>query len=256
MNAWNLGAGLEDRVVLVTGAAQGIGRATAQALAAAGARVFAIDRNREGVAETVGGTDDPSRHIAYHFDLRNISDMPDVVRVAQERLGVPWALAHVAAVLRRQPIDEVTEEDWDLQIDVNLKAGFFLNRAVANLMIAGGAGGRLINFSSAGFLRGPMQGSHVYVASKGGVVGLTRGLARAYGQYGITVNTVMPGQIDTPMQRIGNTPETMAATIANCPLGRMGTPEEVAAVVVFLASEHSSFITGAAIMVSGGAIMY
>lgn len=256
MSTWTLGAGLEDRVVLVTGAAQGIGRSTVLAMASAGARVVAIDVNARGATETVELADQPSRHLSYHADLRNISAIPEIVRVAQEKVGSPWALAHVAAVVRRQSIDDVTEEDWDFQLDVNLKAGFFLNRAAANAMIAGGVGGRLINFSSAGFLRGPMQGSHVYVASKGGVVGLTRGFARAYGKHAITVNTVMPGQIDTPMQRMNNTPETMAATIASCPLERMGTPDEVASVVVFLASTHSSFITGAAIMVSGGAMMY
>lgn len=256
MTTWDLGAGLDDKVVIVTGAAQGIGQSTAEAFAAAGARVYAIDLNGERVAATIAGTQDPSRHVARQFDLRNISEIPDLVRDVQQALGAPWALALVAAALRRQQLDDVTEDDWDLQIDVNLKAGFFLSREAARAMVSAGRGGRLINFSSAGFLRGPNQGAHAYVASKGGVIGLTRGFARAYGPHGITVNTVMPGQIDTPMQRIGNTAETMAATIASCPLGRMGRPEEVAAVVLFLASQHASFVTGATIMVSGGAMMY
>lgn len=255
MTAWDLGAGLRDRTVIVTGAARGIGRATAQGFAAAGARVFAIDRNGDGVRETIASTDDPARHIAREFDLRDTANLSALVPEAEE-LGPLWAFAHVAATLKRQAIDDVTEEDWDLQLDVNLKSGFFLGRAAANAMKAAGQGGRIINFSSAGFLRGPLQGSHTYVASKGGVIGLTRGFARAYGPFGITVNTIMPGQIDTPMQREHNTPETMAATIAACPLGRMGTPEEVAAAVIFLASSHASFITGATLIVSGGAMMY
>lgn len=256
MVTWELGAGLEDKVAIVTGAAQGIGQSTVHAFASAGARVYAIDIDGEGASATVAATGDPSRHVARQFDLRQISQIPNLARDVQERLGPPWALALVAAALRRQSLDDVTEDDWDAQLDVNLKSGFFLSREIARAMVTAGAGGRIINFSSAGFLRGPNQGAHAYVASKGGVIGLTRGLARAYGPHGITVNTVMPGQIDTPMQRIGNTPETMAATIASCPLGRMGQPEEVAAVVLFLASRHSSFVTGATINVSGGAMMY
>ena len=157
------------------------------------------------------------------------------------------ALANVAATLVRQPLEDVTEESLDQQIDVNLKSNFFLARAAGQEMVATGVGGRIINFSSAGFLRGPLQGAHTYVASKGGIIGLTRGFARYFGPHGITVNTVMPGQIDTPMQRVDNTPETIAATIAQSSLRRMGQPEEVASVVVFLASRHASFVTGATI---------
>lgn len=255
-SGWDLGAGLDGRVVLVTGAAQGIGRATARAFAAAGSRVFAIDRNGVGLETLVASLDGPSRHISRQCDLADIAGIPRLVEEAQDRLGTPWALANVAAVLKRQAITEVTEEDWDLQLDVNLKSGFFLGRAVGEAMAAGGAGGRIINFSSAGFLRGPLQGSHTYVASKGGVIGLTRGLAREYGSHGITVNTVMPGSIDTPMQRDHNPASTVAAETAAIPLGRLGTPEEVAAAVLFLASSHASFVSGATLMVSGGAFMY
>ena len=212
--AQGLGWGLEDRVVLVTGAAQGIGQATAQAFAAAGARVYAIDRNGDGVAETVASLGDPSRHHARTFDLADIPGIPALVGDCHARLGPPWALANVAATLVRQPLEDVTEESWDQQIDVNLKSNFFLARAAGQEMVATGVGGRIINFSSAGFLRGPLQGAHTYVASKGGIIGLTRGFARYFGPHGITVNTVMPGQIDTPMQRVDNTPETIAATIA------------------------------------------
>lgn len=253
---WDLGAGLEDRVVLVTGAAQGIGRATATAFAAAGAHVVAIDRNGKGVRATVAEMAEPTRHLAVEYDLAAISGIGDLVNEAQRAMGTPWALANVHAVLKRVPLEDVTEDDWDLQLDVNLKAGFFLNRAVAQAMIPERRGGRLINFSSAGFLKGAMYGSHVYVASKGGVISMTRALARAYGPHGITVNTVVPGQIDTPMQHVDNPPEVVAAVTHSSALGRIGKPEEVAGVVVFLASQHASFITGAAINVSGGSILY
>ena len=256
MSNWDLGMGLKDQVVIVTGAAQGVGRATAIAMAEAGARVFAIDRNGDGVSQTVASLPDSARHLAVEYDLARVGGIEALVGRAQREMGTPWALANVHAVLRRVALEDVTEEDWDLQLDVNLKAGFFLNRAVAQAMIPEKRGGRLINFSSAGFLKGAMHGSHVYVASKGGVVAMTRALARAYGPYGITVNTVVPGQIDTPMQHTDNPSEVVAAVTKSSALGRMGQPEEVAAVVVFLASKHSSFITGAAINVSGGSILY
>jgi NAD(P)-dependent dehydrogenase (short-subunit alcohol dehydrogenase family) len=252
----NLGAGLEGRGVIVTGAASGVGRATARAFAAAGARVAAVDRDGPGVEATVTGLAEPDLHMALRFDLADVGRIPDLVSDAAQGLGDLWALAHVAAVLRRQPLHEVTEADWDLQLDVNLKATFFLDRAVGETLISAGGGGRIINFTSGSFLIGPMSGSDAYVASKGGVVSMTRGFARSYGPYGILVNAVSPGQIDTPMQHIDNPPEMVAAGIAACPLGRMGQPEEVAAVVVFLASTHASFVNGATINVSGGSIMY
>jgi NAD(P)-dependent dehydrogenase (short-subunit alcohol dehydrogenase family) len=252
----NLGAGLEGRGVIVTGAASGVGRATARVFAAAGARVAAVDRDGPGVEATVAGLARPDLHMALRFDLADIEGIPDLVSEAAQGLDDLWALAHVAAVLRRQPLPEVTEADWDLQLDVNLKATFFLDRAVGETLISAGGGGRIINFTSGSFLIGPMSGSDAYVASKGGVVSMTRGFARSYGPHGVLVNAVSPGQIDTPMQHIDNPPEIVAAGIAACPLGRMGQPEEVAAVVVFLASTHASFVNGATINVSGGSIMY
>ena len=163
---------------------------------------------------------------------------------------------HVAAVLRRRSLDDVTEDDWNLQMDINLKASFFLNRETRNAMVAGGGGGRIINFASMAWLVGPLLGSDAYVISKAGIVSMTRGFARAIGPHGILVNTVSSGQIDTPMQHRDNTPEVMEGAMSMCPLGRMGRPEEAAAVVLFLASRHASFVNGATINVSGGLIMY
>lgn len=253
---WNLGSGLEGRGVLVTGAASGIGRATARAMASAGAQVAAVDRDEAGLADTVAGLVGSTGHRAVPFDLAETAAIPDMVADIAAGFGDLWALAHVAAVLRRQPLDEVTEADWDLQIDVNLKASFFLNRAAGNAMVANGGGGRIINFTSGAWLTGPMSGSDAYVASKGGVVSMTRGFARHFGPHGVLVNTVSPGQIDTPMQHVDNPAEVVAAATAACPLRRIGQPEELAAVVVFLASQHASFVNGATINVSGGSIMY
>ena len=253
--SWHLGAGLEDRGVIVTGAASGIGRAVSVAMAAAGARVAVVDRDELGLRATLsrlrGGG-----HAPVVFDLANSPAIPELVASLAERLGDLWALANVAAVLRRRRLDEVTDEDWDLQMDVNVKASFLLGREAGNAMAAAGGGGRIINFASMAWLTGPFLGSDAYVIGKAGIVAMTRGLARSFGPHGILVNTISPGQIDTPMQHLDNPPEFSERTAAECPLGRMGRPEEVAAVAVFLASQHASFVNGATINVSGGLVMY
>ena len=250
-----LGAGLEGRGVIVTGAARGVGAATARAMAAAGARVAALDRNADGLAEVVAGLDGTG-HLAIAFDLRNVEAIDDLVAGIIEDLGDLWALAHVAAFLRRQDPDDVTPEDWDAQNDVNVKATFFLNRAVGNSMVAAGGGGRIINFSSGGWWNGPVFGSDAYLAGKAGVITLSRGFARRYGPHGILVNSIAPGQVDTPMQHDDLPAEIEAASTEACPVRRIGQPEELAAVVVFLASIHAGFVNGATLNVSGGGLIY
>jgi|TARA_B100000315_G_C14594333_1_gene597805 NAD(P)-dependent dehydrogenase (short-subunit alcohol dehydrogenase family) len=254
-NRPELGAGLEGKTVLVTGAASGIGQASALAFAETGARVVAVDINETGLQETMDQLGELN-HLGIRFNLANTSEIPDLVKEVEKKSGNLWALAHVAAALRRQPLDEVTETDWDSQHDVNLKAGFFLNRSAGNAMLASGQGGRIINFSSSAWLTGPVWGSDAYVASKAGVVAMSKGFARAFGPHGVLVNTIAPGQIDTPMQHTDTPPEVVTVGREHCPLGRIGRPEEVAAVVVFLASNHASFINGATINVSGGSLMY
>jgi len=250
--AWDLSSGLEGQGVIVTGAAGGIGAVIAQMFAASGARVFALDRDREGVEHVIDGLEGDC-HFARHVDLAKIDGIAPMVAEARELLGEVNTLAHPAAAIKRQPLEEVTEEDWDFQHDVNLKATFFLNRAVADVMVEQGKGGRIINFTSTVWQTGSRANADAYAISKGGVVTLTRDLSHVYGKHGILVNVVSPGQIDTPMQRSENTPEALAAGTANCPLGRMGQPSEVAGVVLFLASSHASFVSGSTITVSGGA---
>ena len=210
--------------MIVTGAAQGIGKATAVAFAEVGARVFAVDIQGEAVRRAVAGLPHPGRHRAKRYDLRDIAGLDGLVEEASEFLGDDmWALAHVAGVLRRQPLDQVGEEEWDLQLDVDLKAGFFLCRAFGQALVARGRGGRIVNFSSPGFIRGTRLGAHAYVAAKGGVVSMSRDFARWYGPHGITVNTLLPGPIDTAMQHTDNTEDVVAAGVAACPLGRPGS---------------------------------
>jgi NAD(P)-dependent dehydrogenase (short-subunit alcohol dehydrogenase family) len=249
--------GIEGKGVVVTGAAGGIGSATARMFAQEGARVLAVDLEQEAVDAVVATFPDPDRHLAAAADLRNLAGHDPLLRRAAETFGTFDALAHCAAVLRRRfTIDEVTEDDWDFQIGVNLKATFFLNRTAATLLKEQGRGGRIVNFSSQGWWTGGFGGSVVYAASKGGVTSMTRGLARTYAKDGITVNVVSPGGVDTPMMTANQTEEQMRGFLEMIPIGRLATPEEIAGAVVFLASEQGRYITGATLNVSGGQLMY
>lgn len=255
--SWSVGAGLEDRGVVVTGAAGGIGREVARGFAAARARVCAVDLDQAAVDDVVRELESPERHLALGADIAKLDEHEPLLRRALEAFGRFDALAHLAAVLRRRAtLDDVTEEDWDLQLDVNLKATFFLNRAAARLFREQGGGGRIVNFTSQGWWTGGFGGSVVYAASKGGIVSMSRGLARSLATDGITVNTVSPGAADTPMMRSGATQQDVDAFVKMIPLGRMAHPAELAGIVVFLASDHASYITGATINISGGQIMY
>lgn len=255
--AWDAGAGLEEAGVIVSGAAGGIGRAVAAALATTGARVCAVDVDQEAAEEVVADLPNRETHLALGADLTDLDGHEVLLHKVTEAFGHLDVLAHLAAVLRRRhDIDAITEEDWDVQLNVNLKATFFLNRAVARVFRQQGTGGRIINFTSQAWWTGGFGGSVVYAASKGGIVSLSRGLARTYAADGITVNTVAPAAVDTPMLRGGVTEEELQGFVSTIPIGRMAEPEEIAGTVVFLASDHARYVTGATVNVSGGQIMY
>lgn len=217
---------------------------------------MAVDLQQQAV-ESILPELEGKGHVAVAADLRDLTTHDRLVQRARTELGSLYVLAHLAAVLRRRNnIEEVTEEDWDVQLATNLKASFFLCRAAALAMIEQARGGRIITFSSQGWWTGGFGGSVVYAASKGGVVSMTRGLARTYGPYQITVNSVAPGQARTGMLMEGLSPEVLDAMTKATPLGRVAEAEEIAGTVVFLASDHAGFITGATINISGGFLMY
>jgi NAD(P)-dependent dehydrogenase (short-subunit alcohol dehydrogenase family) len=233
--------GLTGRRVLVTGAAGGIGRAVVAGALELGAEVVATDLDRAAI--------DP-RATSAPLDLR---DTGGIASFAAE-LGRVDAVVHVAGLLERvADIDEVTEESWDRQHEVNLRAAFFLVREVARSMAPGGA---VVLFASQGWWTGGFGGSVAYNAAKGGLVTLSRGLARSLAPRGIRVNAVAPGAVDTPMMGPGLSDEARAAFLAQIPLGRMASPEEAADAALFLTMDAARYVTGAVLNVSGGQLMY
>jgi NAD(P)-dependent dehydrogenase (short-subunit alcohol dehydrogenase family) len=255
-DGWSVGAGLEGRGVIVTGAAQGIGRATAEALARTGARVLLVDRNGPALESALAGLDG-SGHVTAAVDLADLTTHDELVRRARTELGDLWGIAHFAAVLRRRnDLASITEDDWDAQHDVNLKATFFLCRAVGLAMQDAGAGGRIVTVASQAWWTGGFGGAVVYAAAKGGVVSMTRGLARTLGPAGICVNCIAPGNVETSMLLQDLDPDVLDTINRNTPLGRLGRPDELASVAVFLLSRHASFISGATLNVSGAFLMY
>ncbi len=253
---WNMAAGLQGKGVVVTGAAGGIGRAIVEGFAASGARVCAVDLRKDAVEEVVAALGEG--HLALSADLSDLESHEPLLRQALDTFRTFGVLVHTAAVLRRRyDIDEVTEEDWDLQLDTNLKATFFLNRAAAKLFREQGNGGRIINFTSQSWWTGGFGGAVAYAASKGGIVSMSRGLARTLAPYDITVNTIAPGFVDTPMLVRGVPEDQLEQWRQTVPLGhRFTAPEEVAAPVLFLASDMASHITSTTINVTGGQLVY
>lgn len=251
---WRNDAGLSGRSVVITGAVGGIGRSVAEAFAEAGARVVGVDVPGSSVRDVMPMLPN-GPHLGIEADLLDLTSHAGIFERARAHAPLA-AVAHLAAVLRRrETVDDVTEEDWDAQLNVNLKVTFFLNRAAHDAFRFQGSGGSIVNFTSQGWWTGGFGGSVVYAASKGGVVSLTRGLARSFAP-DVRVNAVSPGGVETPMMREGLTDEGLRSFVSMVPLGRLAAPDELAGAVVFLASEASSFITGAVINVSGGQLMY
>ena len=248
-------SGLRGRVALVSGGASGIGEATAFLLAREGARVLVADLNEAGardVAARIRAAGGWGEGVA--CDVRSPSAVRAAVEVASTVAGPVEGLVHCAGVIRRGPVEGITEAEWDLVVDTSLKGAFLLAQAVLGPMRER-RWGRIVNVSSiAGRSTSVLGGAH-YTAAKAGLLGLTRHLARELAPFGVTVNAVCPGATDTPMTR-GNQSEAEAkATQQKIPLGRFSTPGEQAQAILFLASEAAGYITGATLDVNGGLLM-
>ena len=249
---------LQDQVAMVSGAASGIGRRIAIVLAQMGAAVAVLDINKQGGTDTVSEIQkENGKAIFLRCDVRSSSDCAGAVSRTIENFGKINILCNNAGVVIRKSVPELNEDEWDLALDVTLKSVYLLSREVIPHMICAG-GGSIINTGSGWSLKGGPKAA-AYCAAKAGVLNLTRSMAIDHGKDNIRVNCVCPGDVDTAMLRsecaqLGDDPQKFMAEAASRPLGRVGTPDDVAYAVLFLASSMSSWITGAALVVDGGGL--
>jgi len=245
----------EGKVAIVTGAGQGMGRAVAERLAAAGAIVSVNDVDPDSADRTVsvlqkGGAE----AIAVPGSVTSTQQVSDMLELTLSRFGRVHILINNAGVLRPTKVIDIEEDEWDFVVDVNLKGTYLCSRAVLPTMREIGWG-RIVNFSStAGKNVSTVGGAH-YTAAKAGILGFTRHLAKEEASYGVTVNSVCPGLIDTEMVRTTIDDSKTKAYADSFPINRLGQPSEVAELVAFLASDRAAYITGASLDINGGDLM-
>ena len=245
---------LEDKIAIVTGGGSGIGRAICSRFLQEGARVVIADRNQAGAVETqqlIGGTEETSAVIA--CDVSHTGQIQSLISETVSRFGRLDVLVNGAAILiRTPPLAEVDEFDWDLTMDTNLKGLFLCCKYAIPAMVSGG-GGAIINIASVAGIRG-IGYSVPYAVSKAGVMHLTTVAASQYTSQGIRVNCVAPGPVDTPQMR-GSTASSQGFQTREQahPMGRVGSPEEIANLILWLASDEASYVSGSTYLIDGGA---
>ena len=245
---------LKGRVGMVTGGARGIGKVIALGFLREGAKVAIIDSDKERLEMLKKETGKEKQEVTViSCDITKSGDVKEMVERVRKEFGRIDILVNNAGIIRRGTIETVTEEDWDRVIEVNLKGTFNCCKAVAPIMKDQGYG-KIVNVSSIAGKVGDITSAPGYGPSKAGVDALTKTLARQLAPYGINVNAVSPHAIETEMSAQWSE-ERRREIIASIPLGRLGKPEDVAAAVLFLASEEASFITGEILDVNGGALM-
>lgn len=246
---------LKDKVAIITGAGLGMGREAASLFAAEGAKVVVFDLNAQAAEETValitqaGGT----ATVAVG-DVSKEADVKNAVETAVSQYGGLHVLYANAGVLwkdRDRSVIETTEENWDIVQAINLKGAFFLTKhGIPQLKASGG--GSVILVGSISALAGFTLAQDSYTCAKAALIGLTKSLAVQFGPDNIRCNIIHPGFVDTPLQHAYHTPDSMAGIAKEMPLRRIGTPRDIANAALFLASEESSFVSGAELVVDGG----
>ena len=247
---------MTPRTAVVTGAARGIGAATARRLAADGHAVAVLDRLEDQAAETAAAiAADGGKALAVGVDVASADSVEAAVARVRAELGEPTVLVNNAGILRDNLLFKMSPDDWDAVLGVHLRGAFLMSRAVQSSMVEAGWG-RIVNLSSTSALGN--RGQANYAAAKAGMQGFTKTLAIELGKFGVTANAVAPGFIQTDMtrataERIGVPFEDfLSANAKETPVGRVGQPEDIAAAVAFFCSEEAGFVSGQVLYVAGG----
>jgi 3-oxoacyl-[acyl-carrier protein] reductase len=241
---------LSGRTALVTGSTRGIGRAIAETLAGAGARVAVVGRDQARAAEAAAAVG--AGALGFGADVGEPASIVALVEGVEKAFGQIDILVNNAGLTRDNILFRIKDDDWDTVLDANLRGAFIAIRAASRGMIKR-RWGRIINIASVVGITGN-KGQANYAASKAGLIGLTKSVAKELGSRNVLVNAVAPGFIDTDMTA-AMTPEARASLSGQIPLERLGTPQDVAGAVTFLASEHAAYITGQTLVVDGGMVM-